>query len=164
MEDKLRADNLQSQWAVNQEAAYSSAKKSQTWNNELCMKFYNLIQTVLSVLRFSKRNNCSQSREAIEEGWFILAMDLIPNIPNNSSMLIPTLTPQYGVLFPQKPVEWFHCLQDLWCSYWTSNYNSLFCDSCTPDFCIAWRQAAATKQMMTPFHVISYRAMPVIEL
>lgn len=81
------------------------------------MKFYNLIQTVLSVLRFSKRNNCSKSREAIEEGWFPLAMDLIPNIPINSGMLVPTLIPQYGVLFPQKSVERFHCLQDLRCSY-----------------------------------------------
>jgi len=46
-----------------------------------------LIQ-VLSVLRFNKLNNCSKTREAIEEGWFILATGLIPNITNNSSMLI----------------------------------------------------------------------------
>lgn len=47
------------------------------------MKFYDLIQTVVSVLRFNKRNNCSKTREAIEEGWFILARTLIPNVTNN---------------------------------------------------------------------------------
>lgn len=64
-----------------------------------------MIQTVLSVLSFNKHNTCSKTRAAIEEGWFILAMDLIPSTTSNSSMLIPILIQWYGVLFPQKSVE-----------------------------------------------------------
>lgn len=69
------------------------------------MKFDNLIQTALSALRFNKPSKCSETREAAEEGWFIPAMDLIPNITNNSSALTPTLIELWGILFPQEPVE-----------------------------------------------------------
>lgn len=76
------------------------------------MKFDNLIQTALSALRFNKPNKCSKTRGAAEEGWFIPAMDLIPNITNNPSTLTPTLTEHWGVLFPQESVECFHCLPE----------------------------------------------------
>lgn len=69
------------------------------------MKFDNLIQRALSALRFNKPNKCSKTREAAEEGWFIPAMDLIPNITNNPSAPTPILIEHCGVLFPQESVE-----------------------------------------------------------
>lgn len=105
LEGEFRADNVQSQPALNQEAAYSSAKKSWARNHELCMKFDSLIQTALSALRLNKPSKCSETREAAEEGWVIPAMDLIPNITDKPSTLTPTLIEHWGVLFPQEPVE-----------------------------------------------------------
>lgn len=129
LEGKFRADNVQSPWAVNQEAAYSSAKKSWAWNHELCMKFDNLIQTALSALRFNKPNKCSKTRGAAEEGWFIPAMELIPNITTNPSVLTPTLIEHWGVLLPQESVEWLQCLQRgsrSCCSCWASRPRLCF--------------------------------------
>lgn len=118
------------------------------------MKFYNLIQTVLSVLPSYNCSNCSKTREATEEGWFILARGLVPNITNNSSVLLPILTQQYGVLFPLSSVELitFCGIHHSWgsrtCAPGTEHHHcsSLFCDRCSPNFCLAWSLLPAAKK------------------
>lgn len=164
---KFRADNVQSQWALNQEAAYSSAKKSWAWNHELCMKFDNLIQTALSALRFNKPNKCSEAREAAEEGWFIPAMDLIPNVTNNPSTLTSILMEPWGVLFPQESVEWFHCLQrgSRSCSALAEHHNySSILWLLLARLLLGWRLGLTQRRTTTGFHVIPYQSTAVTEL